>query len=100
MTPNSDVSAVKYDSGKLKWSLLPLKAIAQVVSVLNMGAAKYGANNWKKGLDDFDNRYFDAAVRHIMAWKSGEEKDPESGLHHLAHAVCCLLFLIWRNDPD
>jgi hypothetical protein len=25
--------------------------------------------------------------------KQGEQIDPESGKHHLAHALCCLMFL-------
>jgi hypothetical protein len=31
--------------------------------------------------------------RHIWAWKEGEQNDPETGRHHLAHAMCCLMFL-------
>ena len=40
-------------------------------------------------------RYFSAAHRHIHAWVGGELRDRESGLPHLAHAVCCLLLLAW-----
>ncbi len=39
--------------------------------------------------------YFDACMRHLTAWIEGERKDPESGLSHLAHAVCCLLIMLW-----
>ena len=35
-----------------------------------------------------------AAMRHIMAFNDGEDKDPESGLSHLAHAACCIMFLL------
>ena len=38
-------------------------------------------------------RYFDALQRHVWSWKQGEQIDPESGIHHLAHAMCCLMFL-------
>jgi hypothetical protein len=37
-------------------------------------------------------------MRHVHAWRAGETKDPESGLHHLAHAGCCLLFMLWLDD--
>ena len=30
---------------------------------------------------------------HMWAWKNGEQLDQESGIHHLAHAMCCLMFL-------
>jgi hypothetical protein len=33
-------------------------------------------------------------MRHIMAFNDGEDKDPESGLSHLAHAACCIMFLL------
>ncbi len=42
--------------------------------------------------------------RHIFAWWGGEDKDPETGFSHLAHAGCCLLFLMefqrnsWGTD--
>ena len=39
-----------------------------------------------------------ACHRHLQAWWSGERLDKESGLPHLAHAVCCLLFLMWGDD--
>ena len=53
-----------------------------------------GADNWRY-VDNARTRYFDAAQRHIMAWWQGEQTDSESGKHHLAHAVCCLMFLMW-----
>ena len=59
----------------------------------------YGPDNWRR-VTDAKNRYFAAMVRHITAWWGGEKFDPESGLHHLAHAGCCLLFLMWFDDND
>ena len=32
--------------------------------------------------------------RHIFAWWGGQDKDPETGFSHLAHAGCCLIFLM------
>ena len=87
----------KYDAGKPRWSLLPCGTIAQVVAVLEFGAARYEVDNWMH-VPDAGRRYYDAAMRHIDAWLHGEKTDPESGLPHLAHAVCCLLFLIWFDD--
>jgi len=82
----------KFDGGKLEYGLLPSKALEATVEILTFGAQKYARDNWKY-VDDAKRRYFDALQRHVWAWKQGEELDPESGKHHLAHAMCCLMFL-------
>jgi hypothetical protein len=92
-----DEPAVKHDAGKLPWHLLPWRAVQQIVQVLQFGAGKYGPNNWQ-GLDGFEDRYFAATLRHLVAWREGEAHDQESGLHHLAHAACNLVFLLWKES--
>jgi hypothetical protein len=82
----------KFDGGKLEFGLLPPFALEETVKVLTFGAQKYERGNWQK-VPDSKRRYFDAMERHIWAWKKGEQLDPESGIHHLAHAMCCLMFL-------
>jgi hypothetical protein len=82
----------KFDGGKLRYGLIPPLAQAEMVKVLTFGAEKYEPDNWKK-VPESKTRYFDALERHIWAWKMGEQIDPESGIHHLAHAMCCLAFL-------
>lgn len=91
-TISFDEEGLKYDSGKLEYGLLPPLALKATVDVLTFGANKYKRDNWKY-VDDSKRRYFDALQRHLWAWKEGEEIDPESGKHHLAHAMCCLMFL-------
>ena len=81
----------KYDGDKAKLYLLPPKSILEVGKVLTYGAEKYDAENWRK-VDDLQNRYTSAALRHIFAHMDGEADDQETGLSHLAHAMCCLLF--------
>jgi len=81
----------KYDGEKPQMYLLPPKAITEVAKVLTFGASKYGPENWRK-LDDLQNRYSSAAMRHIFAHIDGSVLDEESDLSHLAHAICCLLF--------
>ena len=85
-------AGLKLDAGKPRWSLLPWEALALVVDVLEHGARKYSPGNWAH-VPDARTRYFDACVRHLTAWNRGEKNDPESKLPHLAHAICCLLFL-------
>jgi hypothetical protein len=82
----------KFDSNKLEYGLLPPLALEETVRVLTFGAQKYERDNWKK-VPDSKRRYFDALQRHVWAWKKGEMLDTESGIHHLAHAMCCLMFL-------
>ena len=82
----------KFDGGKLEYGLLPPLALKATVDVLTVGAQKYERDNWKK-VPDSKRRYFDAMQRHIWAWKEGEQNDPETGRNHLAHALCCLMFL-------
>ena len=36
---------------------------------------------------DGERRYTDAMLRHMMREATGEERDPDTGLHHAAH--CC-----------
>ena len=87
---------VKADSGKLQWSLLPFEELKEVVRVLMLGAKKYSPDNWKK-CDDV-TRYKDALMRHVISYVSGDITDEESGLSHLAHAVCNCLFLMYFNN--
>ena len=82
----------KFDGGKLEYGLLPPLALEETVKVLTFGAQKYERDNWQV-VPDSKRRYFDALQRHVWAWKQGEQMDTESGIHHLAHAMCCLMFL-------
>jgi hypothetical protein len=84
----------KFDTGKLSYTLLPFPAITEVVHILEFGKQKYGRDNWKK-VPNAKERYLDACFRHLISYIEGETKDHESGRHHLAHAVCCLLFALW-----
>lgn len=84
--------ALKYDKEKPNMSLLSSIAILELTKVLDFGAKKYADHNWRKGTKF--SRLLAAALRHIFAYLGGESKDPESGLSHLAHAMCCLMFLL------
>lgn len=82
----------KYDSDKPRMDLLPPRAIVDVAQVLTFGAKKYAPGNWKL-VENAEERYMAAALRHLMAHQAGELTDPESGLSHLSHATTCLLFI-------
>ena len=89
---NATTGGRKFDGKKLEYGLLPPLALESTVEVLTFGAQKYERDNWKK-VPDSKRRYFDALQRHLWVWKQGEKIDSESGKHHLAHAICCLMFL-------
>lgn len=88
----------KHDAGKARYDLVDQAALSAVVAVLTHGAAKYGDDNWRKGFvaarEATQGRYYAAMMRHVESWRSGAQRDRESGFPHLAHAVCCLLFLL------
>lgn len=87
-------AGIKYDKEKLRWDLLPLGPIRIVIRVLMHGSRKYADDNWKK-VSNARDRYYNAAMRHLTAHRDGEFVDKESGLPHLAHCICCLIFLLW-----
>lgn len=85
-------TAVKHDSLKPPMELLPTEALLEIARVLDFGKTKYGRSNWRKGMEW--SRLIGAALRHITAFNDGQDKDPETGLSHLAHAGCCIMFLL------
>lgn len=82
---------IKHDGEKPDYSLVPFGALDEVVKALTYGANKYDRFNWK---NVEDVRYQAAALRHISSYMQGEKHDPETGLNHLAHAICSLMFLV------
>lgn len=87
---NAPGAGVKADQGKEQWNLLPIQYLRGAVRVLMKGAAKYSPHNWRKGMPW--SQPYNAAVRHLDAWMAGQDCDPETGEHHLDHAMCCILF--------
>ena len=87
----------KFDTGKLRYDLVPIEALEGLAKVLTYGAEKYDPNNWQHVESD---RYVAALFRHIMAWRKGEANDPESGHHHLEHALANVAFLLYKDLND
>lgn len=88
----STTAGVKFDHGKLRYDLVSVPALEEIIKVLGFGATKYAPRNWEKGIEYC--RVYAALQRHINAWFQGEALDPETGISHLAHAGCCLMFLL------
>ena len=92
----------KFDQDKPRMDLLDAYATEELAKVLTFGAKKYAPHNWRKGISYA--RLIAAALRHIYAFARGEDIDEETGLSHMAHAMCCCMFLVWmakhRRDQD
>jgi len=89
---NVTEEAVKADNGKPDMSLLSSISIIELSKVLSYGKEKYASHNWRKGFNW--TRIIASCLRHIFAWLGGEDKDPETQLSHLSHAMCNLMFLV------
>lgn len=92
------LGGVKFDNNKPRYSLLAWKALDEIVRVYTFGAEKYADHNWRRGIKY--SRLMSAALRHIVAWNSGETRDPESNLNHLAHAAFSLMAIIEFQKGD
>jgi hypothetical protein len=86
------MQGTKHDQDKVRMELLPPVALEEIAKVLTHGGKKYDDHNWRKGFKY--SRLIGAALRHVFAFARGENLDPETGLSHLAHAACCMMFLI------
>ena len=96
LSPRTETTeGTKHDSGKPRpASLLPWDALCEVLKVLEYGATKYGADNWRQVTNGI-HRYEDAQARHFLARKVlGETHDAETGILHRAHEACNALFLV------
>lgn len=89
--------AVKHDGGKTDWSLMPWECVEEINKVLDFGAKKYAAHNWRTGSGFSYTRVISSLLRHTFAWVRGEDLDPESGLSHLSHMGANVIFLIYYN---
>lgn len=87
------MEGVKYDSDKPQMRLIPPKATYEVAKVLTFGAKKYSPGNWKH-ITNLQDRYLDAALRHLNEFQQGRDMDEESGCYTLAHAICNLMFIL------
>ena len=84
---------IKYDDDKARFDLIEPEFEEDIANILTMGANKYAPNSWQH-IEDGKNRYYAALRRHLNAWREGEKTDQESGISHLAHVACNIMFLM------
>lgn len=89
--PDPKPSGVKHDLGKSQLNIIDPSFLDEVGMVFAAGAQKYDRGNYRLGMNW--SRVIDASMRHILAFSSGEDLDPETKLLHLAHAGACMSIL-------
>ncbi len=89
----------KDNEGKLRWDLLPLEPIQEVVKAFTYGAKKYSENNWQK-VENFNEAYYAALMRHLYDWRTGKTIDGESKLRTLSQVAWNALALLWKEMKE
>ena len=94
------VEAMRFNDGKVEWSLVDFKSLEPMVRVLEFGAQKYAKHNWKQGMDV--TKMMESLLRHAFSFLSGETEDQESGISHIGHIMCNAMFIQWmlENKPE
>ncbi len=89
---SSPTGGLKDNIGKPRVDLLSSKALIAMAGVVGYGASKYHPHNWRMGISWSET--YGSAMRHLLAWNDGEDRDLVSGHTHLAHAATQIMFLI------
>jgi len=87
----------KRDEGKVRVELLPAGPLIELAEVFTYGANKYRAWSWMTLPAE---RQYASALRHLLAWRSGERDDPESGKTHLAHAATNIMMMMVLDERE
>lgn len=96
------MAGTKFDAGKAPLHMCPEEAFIGMAKAFEYGAKKYDRWNYKKGIHY--TRINDSLMRHLLAYMSGEDIDPESGLPHtnciLANAAMLEYMRVNRKEFD
>lgn len=82
-------AGAKLDAGKNRLGLVLMgfsRSLAAVGAVGTFGAQKYTPQGWMSVPNGIE-RYTDAMFRHLNSEGCGEVLDPQTELHHAAHAA-------------
>ena len=99
--PSGDSEGKKNDflDDKLRWDLLPMAEIEDIVKVYHAGAKKYGDNNWQNLENGFE-RYRAALMRHMLEYMKGERVDADTGSYHLAQVCWNAIAMLWLDKHN
>lgn len=84
---------------KLRWDLLPLEEIEDIVKLYTVGSVKYGDNNWQN-LDNGYQRYKGALLRHLIEYEKGNRTDEESKVNHLAAVAWNAIAMLYLDKHN
>lgn len=77
---------------KAPMSTVSAPVLAEIGVAMLEGACKYGRHNYRVG-GVRASVYYDATMRHLMAWWEGQDIDPDSGMNHITKAITSLVVL-------
>ncbi len=83
----------RFGAAKVPLHLVPPSAKHYLAMAMADGARKYGPYNWRDKTISV-SVYKAAAERHMDAFWDGEDCAPDSGVHHIAHAMACMALLL------
>lgn len=79
--------------GKPTMSAVPPVALLALGAAMQNGVDKYRKYNWREA-GASSSVFYDAMMRHLIAWYSGEDTAADSKIHHLAHLMAgCAIIL-------
>jgi len=89
----------KWDSGKLKYSLILPEFLEEMAKVLTLGEINHppeadGSPSWQQVKEE---RYIDAMIRHLQAYRMGGRLDEDMGTHHMSHVAVNAMFICWLS---
>lgn len=98
LTESRTESSAKNDiiDDKLRWDLLPMEEIEDIVKVYHAGAKKYSPNSWQNLPNGFE-RYRAAMFRHLMEYMKGNKIDSDTGCMHLAQVCWNAIAMLWYD---
>ncbi len=97
--PKEDL-ALRYNTGKRKWSLVDFESLEPLVEVLEYGAEKYSPHNCQKGHPTTE--LIDSLMRHLVEYNNGKDYDEESGCSLIGHIMANAMFLsyVMKHKPE
>lgn len=85
-----------FQDSKLRWDLLPLEEIEDIVKVYTAGSKKYSDNSWQN-LENGYQRYKAAMLRHLLEYEKGNKIDEETGCMHLAQCAWNCIAMLYLD---